>query len=343
MNGTQSRTGKRIAGVSYAVADNGMELPILDITHPLFVASIDESRLDELGKQAMAKARDFRKLPEFYKRFLAKRSFILSGMLFPESHGAYLNGMSTMMTKLGPGLIGGGWGRFFDRKVSQGFGPMTHRMRLRDICRMQADELMPLLRESPGKKLCFISIAGGPASDSLNTLFLIQEKEPGLVAGRPIEIAILDIDSLGPHFAEASVRSLCQPRGRLHGLDVSTRVVSYDWNDAAILRDVLRSRRECIMVGASEGGLFVYGSDEAIRKTLSAFADHAPQALLVVGDVGRDEDSVHPSVPAMSALLGFNTRFLGIEGLKKILEGTAWRIGRTMEGSPVDITFSLTR
>jgi hypothetical protein len=343
MNAAQLHKGKRIGGLSYAVADNGMDLPVLDITHPLFIASINESRLEALGKQALAKARGFQRLPEFYKRFLGKRSFILGGMLLKERHGAYLDGMSTMMTKLGPGLIGGGWRRFIDRKVSQGFGPMTHRMRLRDICRMQADELMPLLREAPGKKLCFINIAGGPGSDSINTLFLIQEQEPDLLAGRSIEIVILDIDRFGPHFAEASIRSLRQPGGRLHGLDVSTSIVSYDWNDVAVLREALRSRRECITLGASEGGVFVYGSDDAIRRNLIAFAEHAPQELVVVGDLERDEGSVHPSVPTTSALFGFGTRFIGIEGLRRILEGTDWRIGRTIEGNPVDIIFSLRR
>jgi hypothetical protein len=154
--------------LSYALTDNGIELPVLDITHPLFISSIDETALDALGKETIKQAKSLAETPLL--RFLAKRSLTLGRFLPKEKNATYLSGMSTLMMKLGPGLIRGGIKRFIDRKVSAGFVGMTVRMRLRDICRIQAAALIPKLRDSPEKNLCFINIAGGSASDSINTL-----------------------------------------------------------------------------------------------------------------------------------------------------------------------------
>ena len=165
--------------LSYAFTENGVKLPVLDITHPLFISSIDETALDALGKKAIKQAKSLAENPLL--RFFAKRSLTLGEFLPNEKNATYVSGMSTLMMKLGPGLIGGGRKRFMDRKVAEGFVAMSVRMRLRDVCRIQAAALIPKLRNSPGKKLCFINIAGGSASDSINTLILVQEEEPALL------------------------------------------------------------------------------------------------------------------------------------------------------------------
>ena len=36
----------KIAGISYAFTKDGIELPVIDITHPLFISSIDEEKLE---------------------------------------------------------------------------------------------------------------------------------------------------------------------------------------------------------------------------------------------------------------------------------------------------------
>jgi hypothetical protein len=201
----------------YAFTESGVKLPVLDITHPLFISSIDETALDALGKKAIKQAKSLAENPLL--RFFAKRSRTLGGFLPKEKNATYVSGMSTLMMKLGPGLIGGGGKRFMDRKVAEGFVGMTVRMRLRDICRIQAEALIPKLKNSAGKNLCFINIAGGSASDSINTLILVQEKEPALLKERKIEINVLDLDAFGPSFAGRSIESL---RGSLEG-------VSMDW------------------------------------------------------------------------------------------------------------------
>ena len=39
---------KKVSGLSYVFTENGVELPVLDITHPLFISSIDEVKLKEM-------------------------------------------------------------------------------------------------------------------------------------------------------------------------------------------------------------------------------------------------------------------------------------------------------
>jgi hypothetical protein len=44
-----------IPELAYALADNGIELPVLDITHPQFLSIIDEDQLDEVSKASIQK------------------------------------------------------------------------------------------------------------------------------------------------------------------------------------------------------------------------------------------------------------------------------------------------
>ena len=107
---------RKIPGISYAFTRDGIELPVLDITHPLFTSSIDEEKLKkmipEIAPEARKRAESFRNMPMFIKRFLAKRSYIMAGMMEMTTGKEYLSGLSTMMMKLGPGLIGKGRRKF---------------------------------------------------------------------------------------------------------------------------------------------------------------------------------------------------------------------------------------
>lgn len=245
------------------------------------------------------------------------------------------------MMKLGPELVGGGVKRFMDRKVAEGFVAMTVRMRLRDICRIQAEALIPKLRNSTGKNLCFINIAGGSASDSINTLLLVQEKEPALLKERKIEIDVLDLDTFGPSFAGRSIESLREPGGRFHGLDVSFRFIQYDWKDASKLVDLLLERKDWIQVCESEGGLFEYGTDEEIIYNLKAMSNEASDEVIIAGDVVLDMEKVNPAFPAMLKGSSNMIRFIGIDGLKKILERTSWKIDGIVEENPTYVVFTL--
>jgi hypothetical protein len=174
----------KIEGLKYALLAGKIELPVLDITHPLFVSSINEAKLASLLKDVEKKgekrAEGFQKMPSFIKSYFSKHSFVMADLLAKEKTDAFLSGVSTLMLKLGPGLIGEGRDRFLDRLVAGGLGAITLRMRLRDICRCQADALIPPLRDNR-KNLCFFNIGGGTACDSLNTLILIRKEDPWLL------------------------------------------------------------------------------------------------------------------------------------------------------------------
>jgi hypothetical protein len=334
----------KIEGLKYALLADKIELPVLDITHPLFVSSINESKLASLLKDVEKKgekrADGFQKMPSFIKSYFSKHSFVMADFLAREKTDAFLSGVSTLMLKLGPGLIGEGRDRFLDRLVAGGLGAITLRMRLRDICRCQADALVPQLRASR-KSLCFFNIGGGTACDSLNTLILIRKEDPWLLENRTIEINVLDMDLFGAEFAERCVAALQSPGGHFNGLSISLRRIHYDWNDPAGLESLLAERRGWIQIGVSEGGLFEYGSDETILRTLNTMFDRTEPETTIVGSVMRDHASIDPGARAALKITKIKARMLGIDGLKNILASTRWKLERTIEGNPRYVIFAL--
>lgn len=118
---------------------------MLDITHPLFISSIDEAKLArmlaDIEKKGQERAKSFQKIPTFIRRFLIKRSLIMAELLSAAPDTRSLSGWGTLLMKMGPGLIGRGRKRFLDRLASRSAGAVMIRMRLRDICRFQAETL----------------------------------------------------------------------------------------------------------------------------------------------------------------------------------------------------------
>jgi len=114
---------KKVPGLSYVFTENGVELPVLDITHPLFVSSIDEVKLKEMLKKAEKNAEEtaekFNNMPALITKFLTNHSFTMPELLQHKGDNAFLSGVSTLMLKLGPGLIGKGRKRFLDRLASR--------------------------------------------------------------------------------------------------------------------------------------------------------------------------------------------------------------------------------
>jgi hypothetical protein len=80
---------KRIPGLSYAMMSDRIELPVLDITHPLFDSSINEKKLAgyliEAEKGGEKRARSFQKIPAFVKRFFINHSFVMADLLSAEN------------------------------------------------------------------------------------------------------------------------------------------------------------------------------------------------------------------------------------------------------------------
>jgi hypothetical protein len=334
----------KLPGLSYVFTVNGVELPVLDITHPGFISSIDENRLKKLipyiEKNAEKNAEKFNKIPKFIKNYFIKHSFAMAELLQNET--SFATGISTLMMKLGPNLIGKGKRRFWDRSVSKGFGSLLIRMRMRDICKCQAEELIPLLYKSPEKNLCFINIAGGSVSDSINALFLIKKEDPSLLTNKKIEINVLDIDAYGPAFAEQCINALKSPGHRFHELDISFRHINYDWNKTQKLLELLLERKEWTQICSSEGGLFEYCSDDIIIQNLQILYDNSPEDIIIAGSLLHNIETIDAGfVAALKISTSIKPRLLGINGLKSIIEKNKWKLHKTIEGNPRYLVFSL--
>lgn len=335
----------KIAGLTYAFTENGIELPVLDVTHPLFLKSINEESLSKMLKEIEQKgeerAESFNKIPAFIKDFMAKRSYIMAGFMLKDSDDTFLSGMSTLMMKFGPGLIGKGRRKFFDRLGSKAFGAVLLRMRVRDICKLQTDILISQLKNEKEKNLCFINIAGGAACDSINTLITLYKNDQSLLSNREIEINVFDIDRFGPIFAKNCVESLKSTGNYFSDLNISLNHIFYNWNDTSVLDEFLRKRKNWLKISSSEGGLFEYASDEDIIRNLNVLYENSQNDMKIIGSLIHDVNTVDPGIRASMKLTNIRARLLGVTGLENILKKTAWTIENLMENNPRYLTFTL--
>jgi len=296
--------------------------------------------LPYVEKNAEKNANKFNKIPTFIKNYFAKHSFAMAELLQNES--SFASGISTLMMKLGPNLIGKGKNRFWDRQLTKGFGSLVIRMRVRDISKCEADALIPFLQKSPEKNLCFINIAGGAASDSINALFILQQKNPELLKNRRIEINVLDIDTYGPSFAERCITALKAPSGRFNDLNISFRHITYDWNNTAKLENLLTERKGWLQICSSEGGLFEYCSDEVINRNLNILYNNSVAEIIIAGSLLHDINAVDAGIKAaLKISTAIKPRFLGIEGLRNIIEKNEWNISNLTMGNPRYMIFAL--
>ena len=333
----------KISGLCYVTSDphGGIELPVLDITHPLFIASINEVDLEDLSKKSPQLAQQMKMMPDAQRALFREKSLIVGERFNKDPNATYASGMSTYLLKLGPHLIGGGEERNLDRMLTMGISSVAARMRLRDLCRLQADALIPQLKDFPDKCLYFINIGGGTAIDSINTLILILNENNLLLKHRKIEINVLDIDSDSPFFGQRCIEALNAPGCRFHELDIELRHVQTDWSNTGHLYEVLSERKDCLMMTASEGGLFEYGSDEEIAANLRVLYENSPADTRITGSIMRDTRTIDPTIPAMAETSGASWRYLGKEGLERILENSSWTIEYIIEENPVYVLFTL--
>ncbi len=336
---------RKIPGISYALTDSGIELPILDITHPLFKASIDKTNLEKLRK-AIEKTGDkmviqLKGMPAFLRNFLSRHSYIIAGFLSISKENNFLSGISTLMMKLGPGLIGNGIGKIFERRASRSISSVTLRLRIQDICKLESEALIPQLIQWPEKNLCFINIGGGTASDSINTLILISKKDPSLLKNRKIEINVLDMDTFGPGFGKNCIESLKTPNQYFHLLDISFRFIKYNWNDPSQMEGLLTERKEWITLCSSEGGLFEYGSNEVIVSNMNLLYNKTGNEMKIAGSLIKDSNTVDRGMLSILEKTNINARLLGMNGLQEILMNTRWLLDIAIEDNPRYVVFLL--
>ncbi len=280
------------AGLSYAVTADGLELPVIDITHPAFAIDVTPEALDGMADQFVRDELRRERVPVFLRRlllrFLFRRAVIGKALL--ASAGRFVPGMATYLMKLGPHNLGS-YAAPIDRRIVASFPPFSTRVRLRDVARLLAEGLAPALTARPDVPLRLINIAGGPSADSLNALILLRAQHRDALGSRHVEITVFDQDTNGPLFGARALEALRQPGARLEGLDATFRHVQYDWRETDTLSRTLRELGVAggVWAASSEGGLFDYGTDEAIVSNLQALASVAGADAIVVGSATRDD------------------------------------------------------
>jgi hypothetical protein len=141
----------KMPGIYYATTNCGLELPVLDITHPLFIKSINEEGLEDLIKESAKQVEMMKVMPDSQKGLFLEKSLIFGTYFYRDPNSRYLSGMSTYMLKLGPYLIGSGEERDIDRMISTGISSVAARMRLSDLCRIR-QKLQFLNSRNPPEK-----------------------------------------------------------------------------------------------------------------------------------------------------------------------------------------------
>jgi hypothetical protein len=317
-------------GVHYAVTKEGIELPVVDVSHPAFATNVTALEQKALVEKFLQADSPFRSLPRPLRNLLTR--FLLRGSLLAKgirgAQGTFLSGMHTYLLKIGPEMLTGAYAGPIDRRIAASLPVLSVRLRLQDVAELMADTLMTALQGDRRRPLTFVNIAGGPAVDSLNTLILLNKHEPGINDERRISIEVLDLDDAGPAFGKSALASLSAPDGPLHELLVSFRHSRYDWAHTENLKSVLRETHDqkALVICSSEGGLFEYGSDSEIENNLAVLRQ-SDEVLAVVGSVTRADELSRRLRESSSAA----THPRGLEVFRSLVKKAGWDVVRAIE------------
>lgn len=316
-------------GVCYAVTNDGLELPVLDVTHPAFACELSDEKQAQMVERFLAEQRRFSRLPRWLRnallRFFLRGSRIARGLRRAE--GTFLDGMTTYLFKLGPKNLGS-YAVPADRKILRSLPAVSVRLRAADMARLLAEGLAPRLSEQPQRRLCLVNIAGGPAIDSLNALILLQRQGAASLRERRVDVCVLDADDAGPTFGARALAALQEPDAPLAALDVHFEHRRYDWTNVATLVEVLETARaaEALVVVSSEGGLFEYGTDRDIADNLRAIAQASDPGVFVVGSVTRDDEVIRTLKLTSRAA----TKPRGLEQFSRLAAEAGWQVSRSV-------------
>jgi hypothetical protein len=331
------RERNRRPGVCYAVSDDGLELPVIDLTHPAFHFEPSAAELEALTSRSIRMLRRSQRTPAFLQRLLARRSILLRGTR--AAAGGFLDGMATYLLKLGPEHLGRGYANGLDRRLAGMAGATATRLRLRDVAGLLAAGLAPQLEENPRRPLHLVDIAGGTAIGVLNALLLLSRDLPAGLAQREVRIHVLDPDNAGPHFATRALDALRASGAPLARLQATVEHQRYDWSDAGGLQDFLRSRipEAALVAGCSEGGLFEYGTDAEIGANLDALRAATPASFFLVGSMMPDAEVTHVVHDASRMRL----RLFERQAFESLLHRAGWYVERSAAGNPMYDVFRL--
>src|SRR5580704_13525506 len=312
--------------IVFATTADGLRLPVIDVTHPAFAVPDDPASRASRRDAFLAWDRRNRRMPAIVTRLLmrlaARRSPLLRKIL--ASGNEYLDSISTYMLKLGADHLPSGFDGPVDRKVAAAPHMALVRLRMQQIARLLAEALLAPLGDAPDAPLHLVNIAGGPALDSINALIMLARAHATLIR-RPIAIHVLDAHQDGPTFGAGALLALTAPGGPLHGLEVQFQHHAYNWNDAAPLVRLLAGlvARGAIIAASSEGGLFEYGTDDAVVANLTALARAG--VPIVAGSVTSSSEVRK----RMIAQTRFRIFARGLEGFAPLAERSGYAIGES--------------
>ena len=312
---------------AHARTADGHELPVIDVTDPRFTLADDPKAISALFDAYIEAERRQARVPAFLTRWMmrlaARRSPLLRALLRPNA--GFLDGLTTYVMKLGTANLPPPFDGDIDRRLTAAPQVVAMRLRLQQTAKLMAEGLEHDLIAAPGVPLHLFNIAGGPAIDSLNALILLRRAGSDALA-RQITIQVLDVDARGPLFGANALAALRAEGGALAGVEVAFSHEPYDWNRPARLEELVRqaAARGAIIAASSEGGLFEYGSDEAIVANLKALQAGGRGARLVAGSVTRADAIRRRSIAAC----GFKLVPRGVEGFAPLAEAAGFRVDR---------------
>jgi len=312
-------------GLAYAVTEDGLELPVLDVTHPAFACELHAEKQALMLARFLEEQRRFARLPRWVQRTLSR--FFLRGSRIGRglrrAERGYLDGMTTYLFKLGPQNLGS-YAVAVDRKILGSLPAISVRLRASDMARLLAEGVAAQLREDERRPLHFVNIGGGPATDSLNALLVLQRDRPGLLVERSIAIWVLDRDSHGPAFGARALEALLAPGGPLAGLSVRFEHVAYDWTEPGRLAPTLTAARRAgaLVAASSEGALFEYGSDDDITRNLRALSASLDAGSFMVGSFTRDDEAIR----VLKLTSTTATRPRASAAFAELVEAAGWRV-----------------
>ena len=319
-------------GVYYALADDGLELPVIDVGHPAFAVSLDGPEQQRFVERFLHERQPLENLPGFLRRpllrFLLRESVLARGLL--DAENSFLSGMNTYLFKLGPENLSDAYAKPIDRKIAASPPAFGMRLRLQDVARLLASEIEGGLRASPPERpVHLLDIAGGPAMDALNALLIVSREEPALLKGRLIRLDVLDAQPAGPHFGARALAALSTKGAPLCRVDVRLRHVPYDWKHPSGLEGVLGEARDhgALALASSEGGLFDYGSDDEIVSNLATLRAGTQGGVTVVGSTTR-ADAAAQKVRRGS---GVRTIPRALSDFRALVAVAGFGVGRVLE------------
>jgi hypothetical protein len=279
-------------GVVYAVTDDGVELPVIDVTHRAFSLTATDAELQRRSEAFIREAVRRRRIPPVLQRLMyrvvLRNSVIARGIA--GAKGSFLSSLHTYLLKLGADNLGS-YAAPVDRKIASSLPGLGVRLRLQDIASLLAARLGPILEERPGDPCSLLNIGGGSAIDSLNALILVRRDRPHALDGRRVTIEVLDLDPAGPSFGRRALAALQAEGAALAGVDLVLNHVHYSWSDAATRLPAVLHRLPpgAVVAVSSEGALFEYGSDEEVVANLRVLHEATPVATFIVGSQTRDD------------------------------------------------------